>query len=230
MREEEEKLRRTIGQLALALSEARRQAGQTLAAKVMAQLADLGMEQAEFLPEISWTDDPDGVYVEMEEEGLRTLACDERGIDRIEFLIAPNPGEALKPLVKVASGGETSRIMLALKTTLASVDETPTLIFDEIDQGIGGRVGGVVGRKLWELAHHGQHQVLCVTHLPQIAGYGDAHYHVAKYVEGRRTQTGVHMLVGDDRVEELAQMLGAPSDSTRQSAREILNLATAGQN
>jgi DNA repair protein RecN (Recombination protein N) len=229
LREEEEELRHQIGRMALALSEARRQAGQMLADKVMLQLADLGMDRAEFEVELTWTDASDGVYVETDPDEFRTLACDERGIDRIEFLIAPNPGEALKPLVKVASGGETSRIMLALKTSLALVDETPTLIFDEIDQGIGGRVGGVVGRKLWDLAHQGRHQVLCVTHLPQIAGYADAHYHVAKYIEGRRTQTGINVLVGDDRVEELAQMLGAPSDSTRQSAREILGQAAAVQ-
>ncbi|MEW5958945.1 MAG: DNA repair protein RecN, partial [Chloroflexota bacterium] len=171
LRAETEGLRRKIGQLALALSQARRQAGQTLAGGVVAQLADLGMARADFAVEISWLDDPEGVYVETGEGPCRTLACDERGIDRIEFLIAPNPGEPLKPLVKVASGGETSRIMLALKTVLAVADETPPLIFYEIDQGIGGRVGGVVGRKLRGLAQDGGHQVLCVTHLPQIAGY-----------------------------------------------------------
>lgn len=224
LREIEEKLRRQIGQLALALSTARREAGQTLAQGVVAQLADLGMGKADFAVELTWADDPNGVYVDTD-QGLKTLACDERGIDRVEFLIAPNPGEPLKPLVKVASGGETSRVMLALKTVLAVADETPTLIFDEIDQGIGGRVGGVVGRKLWELSHQGQHQVLCVTHLPQIAGYGDTHYHVTKHVSGARTQTGVQILAGDGRVEELAQMLGALSQSTRQSAREILNEA-----
>jgi DNA repair protein RecN (Recombination protein N) len=229
LQQQEEALRHKIGQLALALSQARRQAGQTLADGIIAQLADLGMAQADFAVEISWADDPDGVYVAIGDEQVRALACDERGIDRVEFLISPNPGETLKPLVKVASGGETSRIMLALKTVLAVADETPTLIFDEIDQGIGGRVGGVVGRKLWGLAHEGEHQVLCVTHLPQIAGYGDAHYHVAKQVEDQRTKTGVRTLAGDERVEELAQMLGTPSDSTRQSAREILSQAAASQ-
>lgn len=230
LREQEEELRHRVGQLALELSAARRNAAGVLSANVMAQLADLGMEQAEFAVDITWADDPEGVYIQTEQGDTRTLACDERGIDRIEFLIAPNPGEPLKPLVKIASGGETSRIMLALKTSLAAVDDTPTLIFDEIDQGIGGRVGGVVGLKLWELAHRGGHQVLCVTHLPQIAGYADAHYHVAKVVAGERTQTGVSQLAGEARVEELAQMLGAPSDSTRQSAREILSHAAAAQN
>jgi DNA repair protein RecN (Recombination protein N) len=227
LREAEEKLRRSIGQMALALSTARREAGETLAQSVVAQLADLGMDKADFAVELKWTEDPNGVYIEADQDRDLTLSCDERGIDRVEFLITPNPGEPLKPLVKVASGGETSRVMLALKTVLASADETPTLIFDEIDQGIGGRVGGVVGRKLWELSHQGQHQVLCVTHLPQIAGYGDTHYHVTKQVSGARTQTGVQVLAGDGRVEELAQMLGTLSQSTRQSAREILNEAAS---
>lgn len=227
LREAEEKLRRSIGQMALALSTARREAGESLAQSVVAQLADLGMDKADFAVELKWTEDPNGVYIEADQDRVLTLTCDERGIDRVEFLITPNPGEPLKPLVKVASGGETSRVMLALKTVLASADETPTLIFDEIDQGIGGRVGGVVGRKLWELSHQGQHQVLCVTHLPQIAGYGDTHYHVTKQVSGARTQTGVQVLAGDGRVEELAQMLGTLSQSTRQSAREILNEAAS---
>lgn len=225
LREAEEKLRRSIGQMALALSTARREAGESLAQGVVAQLADLGMDKADFAVELKWTEDPNGVYIEADQARVLTLACDERGIDRVEFLITPNPGEPLKPLVKVASGGETSRVMLALKTVLTTADETPTLIFDEIDQGIGGRIGGVVGRKLWELSHQGQHQVLCVTHLPQIAGYGDTHYHVTKQVSGARTQTGVQVLAGDGRVEELAQMLGTLSQSTRQSAREILNEA-----
>jgi DNA repair protein RecN (Recombination protein N) len=138
-------------------------------------------------------------------------------------------GEGLKPLVKVASGGETSRLMLALKTVLSTADETPTLIFDEIDQGIGGRVGGVVGRKLWGLTRADglQHQVLCVTHLPQIAGYADTHFHVEKSVSKQRTATGVRVLDKTDRLEELAVMLGKPSDGTRRSAQEILEEAAA---
>jgi DNA repair protein RecN (Recombination protein N) len=226
LREEEEQLRHTIGRMAAGLSQARTAAGERLAAEVEAQLADLSMEGARFAVDLSWTDDPKGVYV-----GEQTLACDERGIDRIEFLIAPNVGEGLKPLVKVASGGETSRLMLALKTVLSAADETSTLIFDEIDQGIGGRVGGVVGRKLWGLTQADglQHQVLCVTHLPQIAGYADTHLRVEKGVSEQRTTTNVHSLDGDSRVEELALMLGAPSEGTRRSAQEILEEAAAAR-
>ncbi len=225
LQEEEKLLRHQIGALALALSKARKQAAKTLSEGVVAQLADLGMALARFEVDIHWTKSPDGVYVDTGEAEPNTLACDETGIDRVEFLIAPNPGEMPKPLIKVASGGETSRIMLALKNVLATADETPTLIFDEIDQGIGGRIGGTVGEKLWRLAHQGNHQVLCVTHLPQIAGYAEVHFHVAKQVANDRTQTGVHQLSGEQQVEELAQMLGALSESTRQSAREILSEA-----
>ena len=224
LRAEEEQLRHAIGQIAAELSRARQETGERLAAKVEAQLGHLSMEGSRFAVDLAWTEDPDGVYV-----GEQTLACDERGIDRIEFLIAPNVGEGLKPLIKIASGGETSRLMLALKTVLSTADETPTLIFDEIDQGIGGRVGSVVGRKLWGLTQADglQHQVLCVTHLPQIAGYADSHLHVEKGISEQRTTTRVRVLEKADRVEELAVMLGTPSDGTRRSAQEILEEAAA---
>jgi DNA repair protein RecN (Recombination protein N) len=155
------------------------------------------------------------------------VAFDRTGLDRVEFLVAPNVGEPLKPLVRIASGGETSRLMLALKTVLAHADRTPTLIFDEIDAGIGGRVGSVVGQKLWGLtAGDGpganQHQVLCVTHLPQLAAYGDVHLCVHKGVVGERTVTSVQTLDEPEREHELAGMLGAPTDRTRASAREML--------
>lgn len=226
LREQEEQLRRAIGLMAAELSQARREAGERLAAEVEAQLRDLSMEGARFAVDLTWSEDPEGIYV-----GEQTVAFDERGIDRVEFLIAPNVGEGLKPLVKVASGGETSRLMLALKAVLSAADETPTLIFDEIDQGIGGRVGGVVGRKLWGLTQADglQHQVLCVTHLSQIAGHADTHFHVEKGVSGRRTTTRVRILDGADRVEELAIMLGTPSKGTRRSAQEILAEAAAAR-
>jgi len=148
------------------------------------------------------------------------VACDATGLDRVEFLIAPNPGEGLKPLAKIASGGETSRLMLALKNVLAQADIIPTLVFDEIDQGIGGRVGLVVGEKLWRLAR--DHQVLCITHLPQLAAYGGQHYRVVKRIKDGRTLTDVERLEGDERKRELAQMLGGVSDGTLKSAEEML--------
>lgn len=225
LRQQEEQLRQTVGHLAQKLSQARQKAGKTMAKGIVSQLKDLGMPHTRFAVDVQWKDDPAGVYVTDDTQQPRTVAVDEQGIDRVEFLIAPNPGEPLKPLVKVASGGETSRVMLALKTVLASADDTPTLIFDEIDQGIGGRIGGVVGRKLWELSANGKHQVLCVTHLPQIAGYADQHYHVSKQIINKRTKTGVRILNHDDQVDEIAQMLGTLSNSTRASAREILDQA-----
>lgn len=203
----------------LALSARRREAATGLARAVEAELADLSMSGARFEVAIAPMEDPNGLPLE---DG-RTVRVDERGFDQVEFLIAPNPGEGLKPLVKIASGGETSRLMLALKRVLAQADAIPTLIFDEIDQGIGGRVGSVVGEKLWLLARH--HQVLCVTHLPQLAAYGDHHYGVRKEVHGGRTTTQVQPLESETRITELAQMLGGQSTAHLNAARETLEQA-----
>jgi DNA repair protein RecN (Recombination protein N) len=128
-------------------------------------------------------------------------------------------------MARVASGGETARLMLSLKTALAQVDRTPTLIFDEIDQGIGGRIGDVVGRKLWSLTAVAQHQVIVVTHLPQLAGYGDVHFHVSKQVYNQRTITNVNQLDITGRVHELANMLGTGREHAEGGARSILELA-----
>lgn len=215
LRLEEEALLQRIGAKAERLSQARREAALRLAQGIERELSDLRMAGARFAVDIQWVEDENGVPV-----GERRYAFDATGIDRVEFLVAPNPGEGLKPLVKIASGGETSRLMLALKTVLSRADQTPTLIFDEIDQGIGGRVGVTVGRKLWGIAD--AHQVLCVTHLPQLAGYGDVHFKVEKQVIGERTVTRVRELDEAGRVEELAQMLGASGQAVQQSARDIL--------
>jgi DNA repair protein RecN (Recombination protein N) len=218
----EEALLREIGTLAADLSRQRREAADRLATAIEIELDDLQMAHTRFSVAFEQTDTPDGAFV-----GDRRLAFDATGVDRVEFLISPNPGEPLKSLTRIASGGETSRLMLALKTVLSQADETPTLIFDEIDQGIGGRVGGVVGRKLWGLtasnaAASSGHQVLCITHLPQLAGFGDTHFRVQKEVSGGRTATNVQPVTGEERVEELTSMLGAATESTRQSARDIL--------
>ena len=211
---------RQIGELAQALSAKRKEAAVRLAQEVEGELADLNMSGARFAVDFSVQESESGAYV-----GDRRLAFDHTGVDRLEFLISTNPGEPLKPMARVASGGETARLMLALKTALARVDETPTLIFDEIDQGIGGRVGDVVGRKLWELGAHGEHQVVVVTHLPQLAGYGDSHYHVSKGLSQERTVTLVTELDEGGRVAELAAMLGTHDDTARIGARSILQQA-----
>jgi DNA repair protein RecN (Recombination protein N) len=158
--------------------------------------------------------------------GGRT-AFDANGLEKVEFLIAPNPGEGFKPLAKIASGGETSRLMLALKNVLTQADHIPTLIFDEIDQGIGGRVGAIVGQKLWRLAR--QHQVLCITHLPQLAAYGEQHFQVEKELQAGRTTTQVRLLQGEARLLELAQMMGGVGEGTLRSARELVQAAAKHQ-
>jgi DNA repair protein RecN (Recombination protein N) len=206
-----------LGRMGAEMSALREKAAKELALGIEAELSELRMEGAKFAVDRKWEESPDGVIV-----GEKRVAFDSTGLDRIEFLVAPNPGEGLKPLAKVASGGETSRLMLALKSVLAQADRTPTLIFDEIDQGIGGRVGLVVGRKLWQLTP--RHQVFCVTHLPQLAAYGDRHLRVEKAVQGKRTQTRVKLLHARERVAELAVMLGTLSETTRESAGEILEL------
>lgn len=148
------------------------------------------------------------------------LKFDLTGVDRVELLIAANPGEPLKPLAAIASGGETSRLMLALKTVLSTADSVPTLVFDEIDAGIGGRIGEVVGRRLWSLGR--LHQVLVVTHLPQIAAFGDRHLSVRKLVSAGRTSTQVLPVNGQERVHELTAMLGSDTPATRRKAAELL--------
>ena len=204
-----------ISRLGADLSQVRRLAAERMAAAVGAELQDLNMPGAEFAVEQEWQQQPAGAPV-----GDQRVAFGPSGLDQVEFLVAPNPGEGLKPLVKTASGGETSRLMLGLKGVLAKADETPTLIFDEIDQGIGGRVGAVVGHKLSVLA--GGHQVLCITHLPQLAAFGDRHYRVEKAVEAGRTETQVRRLEGEARVEELALMLGGTTEPNLESARGLL--------
>ncbi|MCL4869512.1 MAG: DNA repair protein RecN [Anaerolineae bacterium] len=217
LEQEQENYLHRIGQMAEQLSQKRQAAAQTLAQGVVAELADLQMEGAKFEVNFQRTPDSQGAYV-----GTERLAFDESGIDQAEFFVSANPGEPVKPMVKVASGGETARLMLALKTVLAQVDSTPTLIFDEIDQGIGGRVGDTVGYKLWGLASQGGHQVIVVTHLPQLAGYGDVHFHVSKGQSSGRTITHVRQLSRSDRVEELAAMLGTHGQHARSGAMSIL--------
>lgn len=242
---EEHALLQEIGKLASDLSEKRQAAGVKLAHEVEKQLAELKMEKARCGVNIQQVERDDGA---IHPDGRR-LAFDHTGFDRVEFLLSTNPGEPLKPMAKVASGGETARLMLAIKSVLAYADSTPTLIFDEIDQGIGGRVGAVVGQKLWALTGAtakssskrsrskkkstngqfgaAQHQVLCITHLPQLAAYGDQHFTVNKQVQNidgeERTNTVVARINGEPRIQELMQMLGATSDAGRKSVEEMLN-------
>jgi DNA repair protein RecN (Recombination protein N) len=150
------------------------------------------------------------------------------GLEKGEFFIAPNPGEGLRPLTRIASGGELSRILLVLKKLLSHQDTLETLIFDEVDAGIGGSLGEAVGRKLSELSR--SHQVICITHLPQIAAFAETHFQVVKATRNQRTQTSICLLKKEERVAELARMLGgsSPSKQTEAVAKEMLS--RAGEN
>lgn len=220
VKEKISQMKQLLSESGLVLSDQRKLAAVRLAEGVEQQLHLLEMEKARFLVSLSEQESDQGLDV-----NGRRYAFDASGLDQIEFLIETNPGEGFKPLAKTASGGETSRLMLALKSVLAEVDHIPTLVFDEIDSGIGGRVGMTVGDMLWNLGR--QHQVLCITHLPQLAAFGDQHFHVSKRSENERTSTQVEQLMGEARVEELAAMLGANTPVTMESAREILNTVAA---
>lgn len=209
------RIKEELGAVAGALSRERRGTAKRLENGIETQLKNLQMKNARFQVNFALTPDADG----LELDGQR-VAFDATGADKVEFLIETNPGEGLKPLVKIASGGETSRLMLALKHVLAEADQIPTLVFDEIDQGIGGRVGVIVGQMLWQLGR--KHQVMCVTHLPQLAAYGDQHLRVSKHEADGRTLTHVLALDANGREQELAGMIGAVSAGTLQSARDLM--------
>ena len=224
-------LRRQVGRLSGQLSDARQQAARRLADGIEEEVAGLALEHAQVVVDIRQSDSEDGVPVGTKDpatspapssigEPIRRVAFNGTGIDFVEFLISLNPGEPPRPLARTASGGEASRLMLAIKTILSTADQVPILVFDEVDAGIGGRIGGVLGRKLWDLSKG--HQVLCVTHLPQIACWADHHLKVEKFASRDRTVTSVEVLDGDARVTELSQMLGSESIPTRASVMEML--------
>jgi len=206
-------------ELTLKLSRNRKKAAAVLARKIIQALSSLKMDQTIFkveLKPVPWNQKNDP-YLKIDDQTLT-----ETGIDRVTFMIAPNLGEDLKPLAAIASGGELSRIILALKAILAETDSVETIIFDEVDAGIGGGTAEVVGRKLAELAKH--HQVICITHLPQIAKFGQHHFSISKHVIDGRTQTTIHPLSEADRHREIARMLGGEdiTSTTLQHARELL--------
>ena len=217
-----EELRQQAGALAATISRRRTAAATELQAVVESELADLNMRGTRFVTRMEHADDPAGLPIKHDGQP-RTLAYDQTGVDRVEFLIAPNAGEVPKGLGRIASGGELARVGLALKTALSRVDRRATLIFDEIDTGVGGRSAPVVGEKLWGLTS--EHQVLCVTHMPQVAAYADAHLVVAKGDEDGSSRVAVRTLEQNERVEELAQMLGGPlgGSGARKNARELLD-------
>ena len=214
-----------VADAAASLSILRHATADELGRAVSSVLAELGFPADAFAVAMgrrpAARDDP---AVEVDGDAV---AFDASGIDTVVFTFRPNPGEPARPLAKIASGGELSRVALAVKQVLAEVDETPVLVFDEIDTGIGGRSADPVGRSLWTLAR--AHQVLCVTHLPQIAAYADAHYRIAKRERDGRTVTEITPLDRAARETELAQMIGGPDggEAALASARELLDRAEA---
>ncbi|MFO7650248.1 MAG: DNA repair protein RecN [bacterium] len=203
------------------LSSRRSRVRSALEKKLVAEFAQLGLEKARLAVALERTADPEGDCVV---DGDR-LRLGPTGIDTAEFLFSANPGEELRPLRKVASGGEMSRVMLALKGVLAEADPVPTLVFDEIDSGIGGTVADAVGVRLARLAR--THQVICITHLPQIACYAAAHYRVEKHVRAGRTVPSVARLDDDERTDELARMTAGAKVGKAgiAHARELLDAA-----
>jgi len=217
LQREREQLRKELAETAKALSEVRQEIARQLERTVQNHLKALMMERARFKVAIDRLPDPNGLQLP---EG--TFAFNRDGIDQVEFLISTNPGEPLKPLAKIASGGEISRTMLALKACLQRTHEIPVLVFDEIDVGIGGKTAEAVGEKLREVSRYAQ--VLCVTHLPQIAALADWHLQVEKITEGKRTCVIVTPLEYEERVKELARMLSGKqiTQASLQHAQELL--------
>jgi DNA repair protein RecN (Recombination protein N) len=216
-----EQLKIDMGELADEITCERVKAADMLEESVNKELTDLEMAGVEFRVDINR---------ELDEEGLplpdgNWYRYSNNGIDDVEFMASTNPGEAMKPLAKIASTGEISRFMLALKCALAEADTIPVLVFDEIDIGVGGRSGEVIGRKLWNLSH--THQVTCVTHLPQIAAFADSHFSVTKASAGDRTVSNIRSLSEEDRLNELAEMVSGPdiTESALSTARELLQRA-----
>ncbi len=201
------------------LSQARQKAAATLARKVEGELADLQMKGTRFRVLMERLDPPARLpeYFVCQGAGMNQTGC-----DKAVFMIAPNVGEELKPLAAIASGGELSRVVLALKAILARNESVETLIFDEVDAGIGGQAAEMVGRKLASLAEH--HQTLCITHLPQIAKFGSQHLRIAKQVKRGRTTTFIETLSQRQRIEEIARMIGGRkiTPTTLAHAREML--------
>jgi DNA repair protein RecN (Recombination protein N) len=220
---EREKLRKDLGITASKLSQDRAKAARKLETAVKKELAELGMGKVDFI--VAMEQKPSNTGLPLPDG--KSYEFNGTGVDGVAFLASTNPGEPAKALDRIASTGEISRFMLALKSALAEADTIPILIFDEIDIGIGGRSGEVIGQKLWKLSRH--HQVICVTHLPQIAAFADAQYRVTKQAAGQRTSSRIETLDRDMRIKELAAMIGGPKYTANalNASRELIESAEA---
>ncbi|MFC1979463.1 DNA repair protein RecN [Chloroflexota bacterium] len=214
-------LKKEMGQIASEISKARSKSAKKLVTEVKRELQDLNMSQVEFEVAITRIKDRAGIPFPDGE----TYAFNNEGVDSVEFTVSTNPGEPLKPLSNIASTGEISRFMLALKSSLSQADNIPVLIFDEIDIGVGGRSGEIIGKKLWTLAQN--RQVICVTHLPQIAAFADAHFSIRKEVSGARTLSTLKTLEGASRMKEIATMLSGSqyTEASMNNAHELVQKA-----
>ncbi|MGV9314888.1 DNA repair protein RecN [Streptomyces sp. NPDC003691] len=217
---ERDALRAELGGLARRLTAARTEAADRFAAAVTEELASLAMPHARVSFAVGQQDDPDGVEIDG-----RTVACGPYGVDEVELLLAPHPGAPPRPIAKGASGGELSRVMLAVEVVFAGTDPVPTYLFDEVDAGVGGKAAVEIGRRLAKLARSAQ--VVVVTHLPQVAAFADRQLLVEKTNDGSVTRSGVTVLEGEDRVRELSRMLAGQEDSStaRAHAEELLAAA-----
>jgi DNA repair protein RecN (Recombination protein N) len=210
-----------MGRAAVAMSQARSEAAKRLVAAVAAELKELNMSQVVFDIAITQEKSGDGLPC----RGGECYKFNDKGIDYAEFMASTNPGEPVQPLARIASTGEMSRFTLALKGAISEADDIPIMIFDEIDIGVGGRSGEVIGWKLWRLARN--RQVICITHLPQIAAYADSHHVVHKEAHEGRTVSVIESVEGDRRLKEIAAMLAGLrlDDSSLKSAREFIRMA-----
>ncbi len=236
----ESKVLAELSPMTVEVSKLRRIAATRLVGLVQYELAGLGMGRSSLAVGFSCIDDADGIAIaspdfelidgswepaESADGEMLGRKLTETGIDRVEFFASFNAGESPRPLGAVASGGETSRFLLALTSVLSNALEPRTIVFDEVDEGVGGRAGSLVGGALARLAE--RHQVLCITHLPQVAAFAQSHFAVSKQTDGARTWSTVTAIHGDARISELAEMLGGETPATRAAAQDLVNAAKA---
>ena len=221
LEEKKHSLKEEMGKIASQLSKRRIDAAKKLVSQVNNELKDLNMSQVKFDVRITRNESEEGIPF----PDANLYAFTKEGADIVELEASTNPGEPLKPLAVIASTGEISRFMLALKSALAEADNTPVLIFDEIDIGVGGRSGETVGKKLWNIAR--DRQAICITHLPQIAVLADSHYSVHKKNTGDRTTSVIEILHGDTRIKEITVMLSGlqPTEIALENAKELIEKA-----
>lgn len=219
LKKEKEILENELIEIGKCLRERRVEKAKELEKYIEEELSTLAMEKAKFFVKFFEEENKDGIKF-----NEKILKPNQYGFEKIEFFISPNPGESEKPLIKIASGGELSRVMLSIRTIFGKVDEIPCIVFDEIDQGIGGRVGEMIGRKLLELSKNVQ--VISITHLPQIASFGDNHIQLMKSVSGERTYLTAKTLNEEEKVYEIARMLGGVeiTESAVNHAKELLSI------